>query len=219
MTHPDHHDHPGEDDDRLQFDVSAGLRAALDDRPAPPPTWDLQRMKSRGRRRRTRARAVPVVAGLLLVAGAGAVVATTGAGCPWNSATTTVAPSVGGDPDQVVRDYLAARRAGDNARAFDDYWVPGVGARIDVTGERLSADRIDVGAPHPEPTGPGTPAQGWEQAVSVPVTMTWDSGPGLTTGKAPVDGQVVLVRDSDGQPWRIASSFLEPPLYSVPNVG
>ncbi|GAB3469777.1 hypothetical protein AB1207_22125 [Kineococcus endophyticus] len=218
MTHSPHHHERGEDDTRTGQDVSAGLRAALRERPAPPPTWDMATIKARGRRRRARARAVPIAAGLLLFAGVGAVAATSE--WPWNTTTTVATSGVdaeGNDPDQVVRGYLSARQAGDNARAFRDYWTPDVGSRLDVTTEPLLVDHVDIGPTQTAPTGAAARVQGWQQAVTVTVTLHWDNGPGLSTGKAPSPAQLVLVRHGDDQPWRIFSSF-DFPGYSVPSI-
>lgn len=223
MTHPSNATPHDASDDTDDPGVSAGLRAALRDRPVPPPTWDLHAVKARGRRRRTRTRVLPVAAGLVIVAGFGVGTVATGASWPWSTTrtTATVAATVSGHPEQVVRDYLVARQAGDNARAFDDYWVPGFGARIDISSEPLVVDQIDIGTAEPETTGSSTgtdtAGQGWEQVVTVPVTFRWDNGPGLITGKMPQTMKVILVRNTDDEPWRILSSEESQATQTLPN--
>jgi hypothetical protein len=216
MTDPTHDDEHREYERDDEDDVSARLHAALRERPAPPPTWDLHAVKTRGRRRRIRTRVLSVTTGVVVLAGLGVNAATSGVSWPWTStSTTTVAAAVNDHPEQVVRNYLAARQAGDNARAYDDYWVSGTGARINVTSEPLVVDEIDVGTAQPQPSDPVT--AGWQQAVTVPVTLRWNTGPDLITGKTPITLKVVLVRNTDQEPWRIVSSE-ESPTYTVPTV-
>src|SRR5205823_2344012 len=77
-------------------------------------------------------------------------------------------------PEQVVGAEIAARQAGQNAKAFDDYWAPGIGATIDVTGEPLAVTDVAIGSAQPfviEKTDT-TPRQ---RAVKVPVAWTDES--------------------------------------------
>ncbi|MFB9376980.1 hypothetical protein ACFFKU_02770 [Kineococcus gynurae] len=192
--------------DRDEHDLVTRLRTALDQRPAPAPTWDLPALKRRGHRRRTRTRLVVGATALAVLAAAG--VATDTVHDRTRADRTTVAAE-GSDPVQVVRDYLDARRAGDDARAYATYWVPGA----EVAGEPLHVDRVDIGSPRFGSADPEArvAAGGWGQLVSVPVTFRWDHGGQLVVGKyeAPLD--ITLVRNSDHAPWRIVASFESSP--------
>lgn len=208
MTHDPHSD----------VDVSARLRSALRERPAPAPTWDLAAIKARGRRRRRRAQLLPVALGLAVVAGAAAPTVVGSSPWPWEATRTTVAaPARVATPEQVVRDYMDARIAGDNAGAFHDYWAEepdtGVEMTIQWTAQKLLAKDVTIGQAQPDPTAL-TAHRLWRQVVSVPLSYQWDYGPGLRSGKFPFSGSVVLVRDSDTDPWRIWYSDQSPDFRS-----
>lgn len=171
------------------------LRTALETRPAPPSTLDLVTVKLRGRRRRQRRRVLTVTAGLAVVLGLAVPAAIVDVDWPWtrtrdSTAIGTSAAAAPG-PDEIVRRFLSAQLVGDSARAYDDYWVPGYGARIDVTAEELQATNVAVGVP--EPT---TRLDGWQETVTVGVSWT--------TGTGPWAGSFVVVRDDRGR-WRIDS--------------
>jgi len=201
--------------DTTSTDVSSNLKLALHHRTSPPAGWDMATIKIRGRRRRTRARVLPVVLGLAVITTAGGITTASDVSWPWTSTTTTVAaPASSRSPEQVVREYMNALMTGNNNRAFDDYWVPGMGTRIDVSTEKLRVKDVKIGAPQPYPTT-DTATQDWQHAVTVPLSYSYDYDPALVIGKAPFSGSVILVRNDDTDAWRIIASDEWPP-YSVP---
>jgi len=108
-------------------------------------------------------------------------------------------------PGQVVAAEIAARQAGQNARAFDDYWAPGIGATIDVTGEPLAVTDVAIGLPQPFVIDK-TDTTPRRSAVKVAVSWTDESPfPGSTHTVGPWSGSVVLTRDGGAAPWRIVS--------------
>lgn len=188
-------------------DLSTTLRSALQSRPEPAPSWDMDAIRARGRARRFRTRLLPVATGLAVVVGLTAGVAGADGPWPWRTSTTTTvaAPTVSGHPADVVRRWMQARLDGDVTGAYDRYWIPGIAAVIDTGGSALPAEDVTVGAATARPPV-WTSAGRWPQAVQVPLSYRYDDGPGLTTGKAPFSGTVTLVRESDGDAWRIVSA-------------
>jgi len=191
-----------DDDSDTSADVSSSLRTSLRDRPSPPPTWNMADIKARGSRRRRRARVLPVAGVLAVTIAGGGLGASHVTSWPWRSATTVAAPARAVSPEQVVRDFVDAQMAGDTGRGLDDYWVPGVGARTDVTAEKLRVNDVQIGVTQPYPTTK-SPAQGWRQAVTVALSYSYDYDPALVIGKAPFSGSVILVRNDDTDAWRI----------------
>ncbi|NAZ80964.1 hypothetical protein GTR02_03935 [Kineococcus sp. R8] len=206
------------DDSDTSADVSSTLRTALRDRPSPPPTWNLDHIKARGRRRRLRTRALPVALGLAVVATVGGVGAAGGMSWLWTATTTTTvaAPDASGSPEQVVRGYIEARMAGDDAAAHNDYWVQDPTWLIRWNADKLRVNDVRIGVPRSYPTT-DTVTQGWRQAVAVPLSYSYDDDPALVIGKAPFSGSVILVRNDDTDAWRIVRSD-EWPSYSVPAI-
>lgn len=201
-------------DPHSDVEVSARLQAVLRERPKPAPTWDLAEIKTRGRRRRRRAQLVPAALGLALVAGVAAPSVVGSSSWPWQQTrTTAAAPTQVAPPEEVVRDYMDARIAGDNASAFQDYWAEepdtGNAMLIQWTTQKLPAKDVTIGEAQPDPTAI-TAHRLWRQVVAVPLSYQWDYGPGLQSGKFPFSGSVVLVRNSDTDPWRIWYSDQSP---------
>lgn len=196
--------------DATHNDVSSSLRTALRHRPSPPAVWDMTTIKAHGRRRRLRARGLPVVIGLVTIMTAGGISAASDVSWPWTTTTTTTvaAAASSSPPERVVRAYVDARMAGDNARAFYDYWArdpdPGSTQNLQWSAEKLAVKDIEIGASEPYPTT-NVVTRGWQEAVAVPLSYQYDPGPELVIGKAPVSGSVILVRDHDTDAWRIVS--------------
>jgi hypothetical protein len=173
--------------------VTRSLRTALENRPAPPSGLDLEAIRTRGRRRRYRARAVSAAVALAVVAGVGVPASTADVDWPWarsgdSPASGTVLTVSAAGPEEVVQEFLAAQSAGESGRGFDDYWVPGHGARVDVTNAELDATEISLAAAQPVPA-----PDGWATAVRVGVS--WNSSVG------PWAGSYVLVRGDAGRWW------------------
>ncbi len=207
-----------DDDSDTSVDVSTSLKTALHHRPSPPPSWNMASIRARGRRRRLRARALPVALGLAVVATVGGLGAAGGVSWPWTATTTTTvaAPDASGSPEQVVRGYIEARMAGDNAGAHRDYWVQDPTWMISWNTDKLRVKDVRIGAPRSRPTT-DTVTRGWRQAVTVPLSYSYDDDPTLVIGKAPFSGSVILVRNDDTDAWRIIRSDEWPP-SSVPAV-
>ena len=110
-------------------------------------------------------------------------------------------PPVGASPEQVVGTYLEAMNAGDvdtiNALVVSDYLQR---SRSD---SRWTVTDITIHSAQPESLT-NSAAEGWSQAVNVPVTFRTTHAPDISI---PDDEEMywgyLLVRNKDTDPWRI----------------
>lgn len=115
-------------------------------------------------------------------------------------------PSADASPQRVVATYLQAMQVRDRDTMrdilLDDEQLP---SRLDIiTGDNLEIADVTVGEHQEWDAVEGSKAEGWQQAVVVPVDFRVTQSDGSFVEGEESQWSYLLVRDGEAEPWQIA---------------